>query len=144
MKEEEFGDSVNRFPLGDSLKGAPEKSRFFLYSVADLKLFKKAIELKVIPKKNLQVLYVLGRYEQNFQSKKEDLDLFLEEHKNILSEIDWGICAFGRAETECLIKSNFHGGKIRVGFENNFYNQDGTLASSNAERVAEIYKLISD
>ena len=33
-----------------------------LYSVEDLKLFKKAIELNVIPKKNLQVLYVLGRY----------------------------------------------------------------------------------
>ena len=115
-----------------------------LYSVEDLKLFKKAIELKVIPEENLQVLYVLGRYEKNFQSKTEDLNLFLEEHKNIISEIDWGICAFGKAETDCLIKSNFLGGKIRVGFENNFYNRDGTLASSNAERVAELYKLISD
>ena len=114
-----------------------------LYSVEDLKLFKKAIELKVIPKKNLQVLYVLGRYDKNFQSKKEDLDKFLQEHKNIVCEIDWGICAFGRAETDCLIKSNRHGGKVRVGFENNFYNQDGTLASSNAERVSEISKLIN-
>ena len=114
-----------------------------LYSVEDLKLFKKAIELKVIPKKNLQVLYVLGRYDKNFQSKKEDLDLFLVEHQNIISEIDWGICAFGRAETDCLIKSNLHGGKVRVGFENNFYNQNGTLASSNAERVAEVSKLIN-
>ena len=109
----------------------------------DLKLFKKAIELNVIPKKNLQVLYVLGRYDKNFQSKKEDLDLFLEEHQNIISEIDWGICAFGRSETDCLIKSNLHGGKVRVGFENNFYNQNGTLASSNAERVAEVSKLIN-
>jgi len=114
-----------------------------LYSVEDLKLFKKAIELKVIPKKNLQVLYVLGRYDKNFQSKKEDLDKFLEEHKNIIFEIDWGICAFGRAETDCLIKSNLNGGKVRVGFENNFFNQDGTLASSNAERVAEVSKLIN-
>ena len=79
----------------------------------------------------------------NFQSKKEDLDKFLEEHKNIIFEIDWGICAFGRAETDCLIKSNLHGGKVRVGFENNFYNQNGTLASSNAERVAEVSKLIN-
>jgi uncharacterized protein (DUF849 family) len=114
-----------------------------LYSVEDLKLFKKAIKLNVIPKNNLQVLYVLGRYDKNFQSKKEDLDLFLEEHKNIISAIDWGICAFGIAETDCLIKSNLHGGKVRVGFENNFYNQNGTLASSNAERVAEVSKLIN-
>ena len=69
--------------------------------------------------------------------------MFLEEHKNIISEIDWGICAFGRSETDCLIKSNLHGGKVRVGFENNFYNQDGTLASSNAERVMEVSKLIN-
>ena len=34
-------------------------------------------------------------------------------------------------------------GAGRVGFENNFYNQDGTLASSNAERVAEVSKLIN-
>ncbi len=86
---------------------------------------------------------MLGRYDKNFQSKKEDLDFFLEEHKNIISEIDWGICAFGRAETDCLIKSNLNGGKVRVGFENNFYNQNGTLASSNAERVAEVSKLIN-
>ncbi len=114
-----------------------------LYSVEDLKLLKKAIELNVIPKKNLQLLYVLGRYDKNFQSKKEDLDLFLDEHKNMISEIDWGICAFGIAETDCLIKSNLHGGKVRVGFENNFYNQNGTVASSNAERVAEVSKLIN-
>ena len=114
-----------------------------LYSVEDLKLFKKAIELNVIPKKNLQLLYVLGRYDKNFQSKKDDLDLFLDEHKNITYEIDWGICAFGRSETDCLIKSRLNGGKVRVGFENNFYNQNGSLASSNAERVAEVTKLIN-
>ena len=114
-----------------------------LYSVEDLKLLKKAIELNIIPKKNLQLLYVLGRYDKNFQSKKDDLDLFLDEHKNITYEIDWGICAFGRSETDCLIKSNLHGGKVRVGFENNFYNQNGTVASSNAERVAEVSKLIN-
>ena len=86
---------------------------------------------------------MLGRYDKNFQSKKEDLDKFLQEHKNIVCEIDWGICAFGRSETDCLIKSNLNGGKVRVGFENNFYNQDGTLAYSNAERVAEVSKLIN-
>ena len=59
-----------------------------LYSVEDLKLFKKAIELNVIPKKNLQVLYVLGRYDKHFQSKEENLDLFLDEHNNIISEIE--------------------------------------------------------
>ena len=112
-----------------------------LYSVEDLKLFIQAIKSKIIPDENLQVLYVLGRYSKSFQSKKEDLDPFLNEHKSIISDFEWGLCAFGRAETECLIRAYSLGGKARVGFENNFQNKDGTIANSNAERVSEILKL---
>ena len=138
IKEPKLAQNFYNFAIENNVQ-----IQHILYSVEDLKLFKKAIELNVIPKKNLQVLYVLGKYDKNFQSKKEDLDKFLQEHKNIICEIDWGICAFGRSETDCLIKSNLNGGKVRVGFENNFYNQDGTLAYSNAERVAEVSKLIN-
>ena len=138
IKEPKLAQNFYNFAIENNVQ-----IQHILYSLEDLKLFKKAIELNVIPKKNLQVLYVLGKYDKNFQSKKEDLDKFLQEHKNIICEIDWGICAFGRSETDCLIKSNLNGGKVRVGFENNFYNQDGTLAYSNAERVAEVSKLIN-
>ena len=62
--------------------------------------------------------------------------------KNILTSIDWGVCAFGKAETDCLIKAFSLGGKLRVGFENNFYNKDGKIAETNADRVSEIVKLI--
>ena len=86
-------------------------------------------------------MYVLGRYDKNFQSRTEDLDLFIQEHKSILSFIEWGICAFGEAETDCLMKSFTLGGKARVGFENNFQNADGTIAETNADRVSEIVKL---
>ena len=112
-----------------------------LYSVKDLRLFIQAIKSKIISKKNLQVLYVLGRYDKNFQSRTEDLDLFIQEHKSILSFVEWGICAFGEAETDCLMKSYSLGGKARVGFENNFQNADGTTADTNADRVSEIVKL---
>tara|TARA_B100001093_G_scaffold507895_1_gene569154 strand:+ start:202 stop:987 length:786 start_codon:yes stop_codon:yes gene_type:complete len=112
-----------------------------LYSVKDLKLFIQAIKSKIISNNNLQVLYVLGRYDKNFQSRTEDLDLFIQEHKSILSFIEWGICAFGEAETDCLMKSFTFGGKARVGFENNFQNADGTIAETNADRVSEIVKL---
>ena len=112
-----------------------------LYSVEDLKHFIQAIKSKIIPDDNLQVLYVLGRYSKSFQSKKEDLDPFLNEHKSIISDFEWGLCAFGREETECLIIAYSVGGKARVGFENNFHNKDGTIANSNADRVSEILKL---
>ena len=112
-----------------------------LYSVKDLRLFIQAIKSKIISNKKLQVLYVLGRYDKNFQSKIEDLDLFIQEHKSIISFVEWGVCAFGEAETDCLMKSYSLGGKARVGFENNFKNTDGTIADTNAERVSEIVAL---
>ena len=112
-----------------------------LYSFEDLRLFIQAIKTKIILNKNLQVLYVLGRYDKNFQSRTEDLDLFIQEHKSIISFIEWGVCAFGEAETDCLMKSYSLGGKARVGFENNFQNADGTIAETNADRVSEIVKL---
>ena len=113
-----------------------------LYSVNDLRVFLHLVKNKIIPQQNLQVLYVLGRYEKSFQSSTNDLDPFILEHKSILTSIDWGVCAFGKAETDCLIKAFSLGGKLRVGFENNFYNIDGTIAETNADRVSEIVKLI--
>ena len=113
-----------------------------LYSVNDLRVFLHLVKNKIIPLQNLQVLYVLGRYEKSFQSSTNDLDPFILEHKSILTSIDWGVCAFGKAETDCLIKAFSLGGKLRVGFENNFYNKDGTIAETNADRVSEIVKLI--
>ena len=113
-----------------------------LYSVNDLRVFIHLVKNKIIPQQNLQVLYVLGRYEKSFQSSTNDLDPFILEHKSILTSIDWGVCAFGKAETDCLIKAFSLGGKLRVGFENNFYNKDGTIAETNEDRVSEIVKLI--
>ena len=113
-----------------------------LYSVNDLRVFLHLVKNKIIPQHNLQVLYVLGRYEKSFQSSTNDLDPFILEHKSILTSIDWGVCAFGKAETDCLIKAFSLGGKLRVGFENNFYNKDGSFAETNADRVSEIVKLI--
>ena len=113
-----------------------------LYSVNDLRVFLHLVKNKIRPQQNLQVLYVLGRYEKSFQSSTNDLDPFILEHKSILTSIDWGVCAFGKAETDCLIKAFSLGGKLRVGFENNFYNKDGSIAATNADRVPEIVKLI--
>ncbi len=112
-----------------------------LYSFEELRHFVHAIKSKIIPSTNLQVLYVLGKYDKNFQSRPEDLIPFIQEHKSIISFTEWGVCAFGEAETDCLMKSYSQGGKARVGFENNFQNADGTTADTNADRVSEIVKL---
>jgi len=136
IKETNLAKKFYKFSIENNIQ-----IQHILYSVEDLKVFIQAIKSKIIPDENLQVLYVLGRYSKNFQSKKEDLDAFLNEHKSITSDFEWGLCAFGRAETECLIKAYSLGGKARIGFENNFQNKDGTIAYSNADRVIEMLQL---
>jgi uncharacterized protein (DUF849 family) len=56
----------------------------------------------------------------------------------LLPDADWGLCAFGPAETACLAAAHGLGGKLRVGFENNLTNADGTRAADNAARVRDL------
>ena len=79
-----------------------------------------------------------GRYSSDFESKVIDLEPFTLAQKEFFKNVDWAVCAFGKDETDCLLKALSLGGKARVGFENNLYNRDGSLAKNNAERVAEI------
>ena len=115
-----------------------------LYSPTDLKQLIESLKRNLLPKENLQLLYVLGRYSGNFQSRPSDLKQFLDLNDNCLNNAEWSVCAFGNQETDCLLKAISLGGNIRVGFENNFYNKDGSLAESNAERVSEIVNLIKE
>ena len=109
------------------------------YSVEDLALLESA-PTDFGP---LQILYVLGRYVENQESNPELLDPFLNWLKHAEVAVDWAVCAFGKRETDCLAYAIRQGGKVRVGFENSFWNADGSLAKDNAERVAEIRKLMS-
>ena len=91
---------------------------------------------------NLQVLFVLGKYGTNVDSKPESVSVFLGAMKRNKLEADWMVCAFGQTETQCLIEAKKTGGKIRVGFENNTVNDSGEVASDNAERVREVVRMI--
>ena len=52
--------------------------------------------------------------------------------------IRWAVCAFGPRETACALAAAALGGHVRVGFENNLWLVDGSLASSNADLVAQV------
>jgi len=109
-----------------------------LYGERDLKLISGLLAEGHLEQEELQLLFVLGRYQQDQQSTPKDLDIFVEWlHLNCI-EPDWAACAFGLRETECLSAAHKKGGKVRVGFENSFWNADGSVASSNAERVVEL------
>ena len=80
-------------------------------------------------------MFVLGRYNENFQSDPAELDPFLQYD---LAGFDWFTCAFGRREQDCVMRAIAAGGHARVGFENNLYLPDGELAPNTAALVSSL------
>ncbi|MDX8534206.1 3-keto-5-aminohexanoate cleavage protein [Mesorhizobium sp. VK25A] len=90
-----------------------------------------------------RLLFVLGRYARDQESRPEDLDSFLAglERHGLVVGTTWSVCAFGRGETAALAAAIARGGHVRVGFENSLWNADGAMARDNAERVAAIARV---
>ncbi|RWE71313.1 3-keto-5-aminohexanoate cleavage protein [Mesorhizobium sp.] len=87
----------------------------------------------LIPFDNLPVLYVLGRYTVGQTSRPADLLPFLAPGNPSFGH--WMVCAFGDQEAACVTAAALLGGHARVGFENNLFLPDGTLASGNQDLV---------
>ncbi|UWQ94788.1 3-keto-5-aminohexanoate cleavage protein [Rhodobacteraceae bacterium M385] len=110
-----------------------------LYSPGEVAELEKLQDDGVIPKGILRVLFVLGRDSGGKSSTPGSIDLFLSARRRPMS---WAVAAFGRKETECLVAAAQKGGAMRLGFENNRLNQDGTMAGTNAARVADLFHAI--
>ena len=106
-----------------------------LYTAAEVDALAGLIARGVVAKSNLQILHVLGRYSAGQVSGPADLDRPLARQTAVHLSADWAVCAFGQAETPCLLQALRAGGKVRVGFENNILHLDGTIARDNADRV---------
>ncbi len=109
-----------------------------LYSPDDVQRLAGFIASGVIPQAGLQILFVAGRYARNQESDTGDLPAFLTVLGETGLTVDWALCAFGQSETVCLTEAIKCGGKVRVGFENSLWNENGTMARDNCERVGQI------
>ncbi len=99
-----------------------------LYSVEDIARF-NAFGLE-----NQSVLLVLGKYE-GAEARVEALPAYLA----ALGDVnDWCVCAFGKAEHAVASAAIAAGGHARVGFENNLWLKDGSLAAGTHALVAQI------
>ncbi|MBC7164974.1 MAG: 3-keto-5-aminohexanoate cleavage protein [Roseovarius sp.] len=109
-----------------------------LYDAGDFDLLARLLppDLRAAP--DLQLIFVLGRYSAGQESDPADLAPFLDRLRTREAPADWAVCAFGRAETSCLLAAHQAGGKLRVGFENSLWHADGRLARDNAERVRAV------
>ena len=80
------------------------------------------------------LLFVLGRYTAGQVSAPSDLLPFLSVFRG---DVPWAMCAFGRQEHACAVTAAALGGHVRVGFENNLYASDGSIAADNSVLVRQ-------
>lgn len=118
--------------------GAGITIQHILYSPREVRLFEEFVARGVIPSDGLELIFVLGQYGGHRDSLPGDIARYIHARAGAIADADWAVCAFGRHETDCLLHAVRAGGKARIGFENNLLNSDGSIASGNAERVAEL------
>ena len=106
-----------------------------VFSADEFKHFLDYRERGIVPSQHRCVLFVLGRYNVDFQSDPSDLEPFLQQD---LSGLDWFTCAFGRREQDCVLAAIRAGGNARIGFENNLYLPDGEIAPNTAALVQSL------
>jgi uncharacterized protein (DUF849 family) len=137
MLSEGESSDVSKFYWEQAEKGV--EIQHILYDDQDAAMLARLIKDKTLPAKDLQLLFVLGRYSVGQVSNPDDLQPFLQSLDAFEgTELDWGCCAFGQQETDCLLAAIKAGGKARIGFENNLHMKDGSIAPDNAARVAEL------
>ncbi len=107
-----------------------------VYDDADMERLLHLQKQNVIPAGRLCVLFVLGRFLENREAIPEDIQPFLKLASGI--EMDWFVCAFGSHEQACALAAIEQGGHARIGFENNLYHADGSLADNTAALVASL------
>ena len=105
--------------------------QFILYSPQEAQRVLRLVPA-IAPDMRPNVLFVLGRYTAGQQSSPAALLPFLSGWP---TDWPWSVCAFGRAEAQCVATAIGLGGHVRVGFENNLHRPDGELAANNADLV---------
>ncbi len=116
-----------------------------IYSPEEILYLDSLIREKIIPDKNISILFVLGRYKKKMDASPKDLIPFIKElEKTKFSKrAKIMLCAFGQNEQNCLIEGVKLGFDCRIGFENNHLTQNGKMAVSNGEQVANLVLAIN-
>ncbi|MEP7311132.1 MAG: 3-keto-5-aminohexanoate cleavage protein [Pseudomonadota bacterium] len=110
-------------------------AQFIVYAPAEIDRLATLVASGVIPIANPHALFVLGRHVVDQQSDPRDLCRFVERWP---SRWPWSVCAFGQAELAVAAAAIGLGGHVRVGFENNLLDIDGSPLKGNDARVAQV------
>ncbi|WP_035480943.1 3-keto-5-aminohexanoate cleavage protein [Aliagarivorans marinus] len=111
--------------------------QFILYSEQDIQHYLALRSDGIIPANGHHLLLVLGRSNEGLQPQSQQLEQIQPLIKQF-GDIRWAVCAFGLQELPCLLAAAKLGGDVRIGFENNIYQQGGELALSNASQIVTL------
>ncbi|MFC3723693.1 BKACE family enzyme [Neoaquamicrobium sediminum] len=128
----ENGDERLAASLFERMEKTGTLHQIIIYEAAELARLDALAARGLLPDGPLAVLAVLGRYTEQGATDGE-LAAFLSAG---IDRHQWMLCAFGPRETEFMARAARAGGHARVGFENNLWLPDGSLASDNAAIVA--------
>lgn len=126
------GDERAVAGLFERMEKAGTMHQIIIYEAAELTRLERLVERGILPDGPLAVLAVLGRYSEA-GARDGELEAYLAAD---IAKHQWMACAFGPRECEFMGQAARAGGHARVGFENNLWLPDGTLAPSNAAIVA--------
>jgi uncharacterized protein (DUF849 family) len=116
--------------------------QYILYSPDEIRKFADLKARGIIPAAHDFVLLVLGR--KSVDQPKEafarphDVDPYIKTVKEVCPDVTWAVCAFGGYENECMKYAFANGGHARIGFENNHWLIDESIAASNAALVKQL------
>ncbi|MEK0164811.1 3-keto-5-aminohexanoate cleavage protein [Phaeobacter sp. A36a-5a] len=105
-----------------------------LYGADCIAELRRAYERGDVPAQMRSAIFVLGQYAPPRLAHPSELRPFLAATADL--DLDWGLCAFGHREHDCLLAGLEAGGRLRIGFENNTQAADGSEYSDNAASVA--------
>lgn len=120
-------------------KGAEIWPQYILYSVADVLRFDAMRRRGLFSDDAPFAMFVLGKYDSGAPGSVAELNDMLAATEH--AAYPWATCCFGKNENEVMLAATELGGHVRLGFENNLYLPDGTLAADNA---ALIRKFVAD
>lgn len=115
--------------------------QLIMYDEADRNRFQSLLESGVLPGRSYPCLFVLGRYNAGLTSEPAELLPFMSDLTGVSS---WMACAFGANEYNVAKTAALLGGHMRIGFENNTWLADGSIATNNAVLIAQTATQLED
>lgn len=86
------------------------------------------------------VLGILG----GIPATVENLVFLVQTARQQIGDIQWSVCAAGRAQFAMTTQALLMGGHARVGLEDNLYIEKGVLAKSSGEQVAKLKRIAGE